>query len=100
MHKLPSNGHADVSRGARNLNFSLCLHPCPNFVCASIESFGSSAICTGLSEPLLVDNVISTKTSYLPGFFQLFTDLTLEFFWCYNQMSHAHTSFQHDNMDV
>ena len=61
-HKLPLNAYADKSIGAGGLNFSMSLQLHPFFV-YSLSSVGSGkfVICT---EPLLLDNTISTKISY------------------------------------
>ena len=61
-HKLPLNAYADISIGARSLNFSLSLHLHPYFV-YSLSSVGSGrfVICT---EPSLLNNTISIEISY------------------------------------
>ena len=55
--------HADVPSGARGLNFGLRLYLHPNFVYASAKALVSLQISSGLSEPLLLQSVISTKFS-------------------------------------
>ena len=70
--KPPLNSYADISSGARGLNFgpSLQLHPC--FV--NVSSKGPDkpiCICTCSPEPLLLSNVTITKISCVGVFIYL-----------------------------
>ena len=59
----PLNPHADASSGAWDIKCGLSLLLHPYFVYDSREGYGESAFCADLSEPSLLDNVVSTKIS-------------------------------------
>ena len=75
MKKPPLNAYADLSSGARGLNFGLILHLHPDFVYDSMQAakaLVSLHICADTPEPSLLVSVISTKISCAVSYANLF----------------------------
>ena len=66
--RLTLNTIAELSSGARGLNFGLIFHLHPYFVYASSKALACSCICTGSPKPSLLIDVISTKILYTTSY--------------------------------